>query len=177
MKKNVFIAIRMAGIAGQSKLAGIFRYLSERYGDSPPWNIELMRTHHDVTHESVNNAIKRGVDGFIASIPGIEDSLEGLTKNEIPAVLADMKTFAFENREKNIAFIHNSAADIGREGALYFLQQGIARSYAFLHAENKPYWSEARFAAFRDTLVDNGFWCNEIHSPEEALKLILKNVK
>lgn len=171
MKKNVFIALRMAGIAGQSKLAGIFRYLSERYGETPPWNIELMRTRFDVTSESVNNAITRGVDGFIASIPGIEDSLEGLTKNEIPTVLADMKPCALKSRNKNIALIHNSAADIGREGALYFLQQGIARSYAFLHAEDKPYWSEARFTAFRDTLIDNGLWCCEIHSPKDALKL------
>ena len=65
MKKKVFIALRMAGIAGQSKLAGIFRYLSERYGETPPWNIELMRTRFDVTSESVNNAIKRGVDGLV----------------------------------------------------------------------------------------------------------------
>ena len=28
-KKKVFIALKMAGIAGQGKLAGIFRYLNE----------------------------------------------------------------------------------------------------------------------------------------------------
>jgi LacI family transcriptional regulator len=104
-------------------------------------------------------------------MPGIEDSLEGLTKNEIPTVLSDMKPCALESRKKNLALIHNSASDIGHEAAIYFLQQGIARSYAFLHAEDKPYWSEARFAAFRDTLIDNGLWCCEIHSPKDALKL------
>ena len=145
--------------------------MSEHYGEAHPWNIELVRTHLEVTQESVSAALRRGIDGFIASIPGIENSLGVLDRTEIPGVLADMKPSAMENRKNNLALIHNSASEIGREAAHYFMQQGIARSYAFLHAEDKPYWSEARFTAFRDTLVDNGLWCHEIHSPEEALKL------
>lgn len=171
MKKNVFIGLRMAGIAGQSKLAGIFRYLSEHYGETPPWNIELVRTRFEATKETIKTALARGIDGFISSIPGIEDSFEDLAKTDIPVVLADMEPGSLKKRKNNLAFIHNSAADIGNKGALYFIQQGIARSYAFLHAENKPNWSKARFAAFRDTLMENGFWCNEVHTPEEVLKL------
>ena len=36
-KKKVLVALKMAGIAGQDKLAGVFRYLNERYGARSPW--------------------------------------------------------------------------------------------------------------------------------------------
>ena len=45
----------MAGIAGQSKLAGIFRYLTERYGETHPWNIELVRSRLEVTQENITS--------------------------------------------------------------------------------------------------------------------------
>jgi LacI family transcriptional regulator len=171
MKKKVFIALRMAGIAGQSKLAGIFRYLAERYGETHPWNIELVRSRLEVTQENITSAIESGVDGFIASIPGIENALNSLANSEIPAVLADMSTSSFECRKKNLAVIHNSAMEIGREAAFYFMRQGIARAYAFIHAQGKPEWSQKRFSAFRDILADNGHWCAELNTPEDVSRL------
>ena len=48
-KKKVFIALKMSGISGQEKLAGIFRYLKEKYADSTPWEIRLVRTHRELT--------------------------------------------------------------------------------------------------------------------------------
>ena len=43
MRKKVVIALKMAGVAGQNKLAGIFRYLSERYPDDPSEALKLKR--------------------------------------------------------------------------------------------------------------------------------------
>ena len=34
--RKVLIALKMAGISGQNKMAGIFRYLNERYGERSP---------------------------------------------------------------------------------------------------------------------------------------------
>ena len=56
-KKKVFIALKMAGIAGQGKLAGIFRYVKERYGESPPWDVQLVRTRSELTRDAVCHAI------------------------------------------------------------------------------------------------------------------------
>ena len=36
-RKKVFIALKMSGIAGQAKLAGIFRYLNKKYNDNSIW--------------------------------------------------------------------------------------------------------------------------------------------
>ena len=52
-KKKVFIALKMSGIAGQEKLAGIFRYLKEEYADSIPWEIQLVRTQGELTQGTV----------------------------------------------------------------------------------------------------------------------------
>jgi LacI family transcriptional regulator len=171
MKKKVFIALKMSGIAGQSKLAGIFRYLSERYGETHPWNIDLVRSRSEVTSDTIEAALKRGTDGVIASIIGIENSIKILATSDIPTVLDDMSAELFKCRKTNLAVIHNSATEIGREAAFYFMRQGIPRAYAFIHAEGKPGWSEERFSAFRDVLADNGHWCAELHHPEEFSRL------
>lgn len=171
MKKKVFIALRMAGIAGQYKLAGIFRYLSERYGEKHPWDIELVRTRSEVTGEFVADALKRGANGFIVSIPGIESELKLMAEKPIPVILLDMTIDSFENRKSNLTVIRTSADKIGREAALYLMRQGISRSYAFLHAKGVPYWSKGRFNGFRDTLSENGHWCTEIHSAKEMPRL------
>lgn len=171
MKKKVFIALKMSGIAGQSKLAGIFRYLSERYGETHPWNIDLVRSRSEVTPDTIEAALKRGTDGVIASIIGIENSIKILATSDIPTVLDDMSAELFKCRKTNLAVIHNSATEIGREAAFYFMRQGIPRAYAFIHAEGKPGWSKERFSAFRDVLADNGHWCAELHHPEEFSRL------
>ena len=121
MKKKVFIALKMSGIAGQSKLAGIFRYLSERYGETHPWNIDLVRSRSEVTSDTIEAALKRGTDGVIASMIGIENSIKILTTSDIPTVLDDMSAELFKCRKTNLAVIHNSATEIGREAAFYFM--------------------------------------------------------
>lgn len=161
----------MSGIAGQSKLAGIFRYLSERYGETHPWNIDLVRSRSEVTSDTIEAALKRGTDGVIASMIGIENSIKILATSDIPTVLDDMSAELFKCRKTNLAVIHNSATEIGREAAFYFMRQGIPRAYAFIHAEGKPGWSKERFSAFRDVLADNGHWCAELHHPEEFSRL------
>ena len=66
MRKKVFIALRMAGIAGQEKLSGIFRYLGEKHD----WDITLVRTAAEFTPSRLKTALKEDYDGFIVSTPG-----------------------------------------------------------------------------------------------------------
>ena len=56
-KRKVFIALKMAGIAGQDKLAGVFRYLNERYGERSPWDVRLVRTGSELTADVLRAAI------------------------------------------------------------------------------------------------------------------------
>ena len=108
-KKKVFIALKMAGIAGQGKLAGIFRYLNEQYGESPPWEVQLVRTRGELTRDAICHAIGNGTDGFIVSIPDAEDAVPPLAGAGIPTIVMDIHSAALEMRSANIAFIRNSA--------------------------------------------------------------------
>ena len=170
-KKKVFIALKMAGIAGQGKLAGIFRYLNEQYGESPPWEVQLVRTRGELTRDAICHAIEDGTDGFIVSIPDAEDAVPPLAGARIPTIVMDIHSAALERRSANIVFIRNSADAIGREAAHFLLGQGHARSYAFLHSDPVTDWSRARFDSFRQILSDSGLWCEEIFAPDAAAKL------
>ena len=170
-QRKVLIALKMSGIAGQSKLAGVFRYLNERYGDRPPWNVRLIRTRDELTAETVRQAIAERTDGFIVSNPDAIDSVSPLAKASTPTVVMDMHVLPLERRREKIAFIRNSGDEIGNAAADYLMGQGTARTYAFLHADPVTDWSRARFDAFRRRLNGCGLWCEELHSPEQALKL------
>lgn len=170
-KKKVLVALKMAGIAGQEKLAGIFHYLNERYGERSPWDVRLVRTRVELTADVLRAAISDGTDGFIVSIPDTEDAVGPLAETSIPTIVMDIHAGALEERNENIAFIRNSAEDIGRKAAHFLLGQGVAHSYAFLHSDPMMDWSRARFAAFRNALNDAGLWCEEMFEPAAAAQL------
>ena len=170
-KRKVFIALKMAGIAGQGKLAGVFRYLREKCGDRSPWDIQLVRTRAEFTESAVRQAVADGTDGFIVSIPDADDAVPLLAEAKTPTIVMDIHSAALERRAGNIAFIRNSADAIGHEAAHFLVGQGRARSYAFLHPEPITDWSQTRFAAFKRTLNDNGLWCEELFAPDAVVKL------
>lgn len=175
MRKKVLIALRMAGVAGQEKFAGLFRFLRESHGDESPWDVQLVRTTAEFSPEVVERALERGVDGFIVSIPEARDANRLVAKSNVPTVVMDISSAPLESYRDNIVFLRNSGEEIGREAARYFIGQGRARSYGFLHATGPhglpPDWSLSRHASFRETLRDSGFWCAEFFEPATAAKL------
>ena len=170
-KKKVFIALKMSGIAGQEKLAGIFRYLKEKYAENIPWAIQLVRTQGELTQDAVKQAISDGTDGFIVSIPDTEAAVMPLADMNTPTIIMDIHSTALAQRDDNITFIRNSADKIGAEAAHFLLRQGISRKYAFLHSDPITDWSRARFESFKRTLNDNGHWCEEIFDCATIAKL------
>ena len=130
MRKKVLVALRMAGAAGQGKLAGVFRYLRERHGDTQHWDMRLVRTHYEFTKEAVEQAIADGCDGFIVSIPDANGAVQPIAATSIPAIVMDMRDDALEARKSNIVFIRNSAEKIARAAADFLVGQGMARTYA-----------------------------------------------
>lgn len=167
MRKKVFIALRMAGIAGQEKLSGIFRALGENHD----WDLTLVRTAAEFTPARMKSALNEGYDGFIVSIPDTEETAALLASTDIPTVVMDIHSAGLELRRKRIVFIRNSAEEIGRTAANHLLAIGTCRSYAFVHNPSVMQWSIDRCKAFRETLRDNGFWCHELKSPEGLEKL------
>ena len=167
MRKKVFIALRMAGIAGQEKLSGIFRFL----GDNHDWDIRLVRTAGEFTAGAVKEAIAARYNGFIVSIPGTEKSASILAATDIPTVVMDIHSPILAVRQKNLVFIRNSSDEIGSTAAQHLLSIGKCRSYAFVHNPSVLQWSVDRCRAYRETLRDNGFWCHELKTPDGIQKL------
>jgi len=161
MRKKVFIALKMAGIAGQEKLAGIFRFL----GDDHDWDVTLVRTAAEFTPARMRDALKARYDGFIVSIPDSEKTAVLLANSDIPTVVMDIHDPSLAARKKNIVFIRNDSEAIGRAAADFLLSTGRCRSYAFIQNPSVAEWSVDRFRAFRTTLNDRGFWCHDLPEP------------
>jgi len=151
--RRVVVALRMAGIAGQDKLNGIFNFLSE----GRRWQLIIYRTKHEFTAEVVKHELSRGTDGFIVGIPGTEDALGVLSATDIPTVVMNVSGGGIEKRTKNIAFVKSDSQTVGREAAHALLRQGVYRSYGYAGYRTDDDWSRERGTAFRDVLENAGF--------------------
>ena len=157
----------MAGIAGQQKLSGIFRFLGENHD----WDITLVRTAAEFTPMRMKTALESGYDGFIVSIPDTERTAALLASTDIPTIVMDIHSPRLSARRTRIVFIRHSSEEIGRAAANHLLAIGKCRSYAFVHNPSVMQWSIDRCKAFRETLRDNGFWCHEMKTPEGLQRL------
>ena len=151
--RRVVVALRMAGIAGQDKLNGIFDYLSA----GRRWQLIIYRTKHEFTAEVVEHELKRGTDGFIVGIPGVDDALTRLARADVPTVVMNVSCGGIERRESGIAFVKSDSAAVGHEAANALLKQGIYKSYGYAGYRTDDDWSVERGRAFRDTLDEAGF--------------------
>ena len=84
--RRVVVALRMAGIAGQDKLNGIFDHLSSGHR----WQLIIYRTRQEFTSETVRREISLGTHGFIVGIPDAEDALAELASVEVPTVVMNV---------------------------------------------------------------------------------------
>ena len=151
--RRVVVALRMAGIAGQDKLNGIFDFLSE----GRRWQLIIYRTKHEFTADVVEHELSRGTDGFIVGIPGTDDALGVLAATDIPTVVLNVSGGDIEQRKGRIAFIKSDSQAVGREAAHALLKQGIYKSYGYAGYRTDDDWSRERGTAFRDALEKAGF--------------------
>ena len=165
--KRVFIALRMAGVAGRDKLSGVFRFL----GESHDWDITLVRTAAEFTSGRMRRALVEGYDGFVVSIPDTEKTAALLAATDVPTIVMDIHDPSLSARERNVVFIRNSPDEIGRAAADHLLAVGRCRSYAFVHCPVAREWSVDRFRAFRETLRDSGLWAHELNEPSDLKDL------
>ena len=150
--RQVVVALRMAGIAGQDKLNGIFSYLNEGHR----WSLSIYRTQNEFTPETVRMEIARGADGFLVGLPGTTDALAEIAKSDIPAVLLNLPAGPFEKRGKS-AIVKSDAEDVGRMAADALLSQGVYKCYGYAGYRTDDDWSRERGRAFRTALDKAGF--------------------
>ena len=151
--KHIVVALRMAGIAGQDKLSGIFEYLSQ----GPRWNLAIYRTRHEFTAQTVRDELALGASGFIVGIPETEDALASLARTDNPVILMNVAPGPLFRRKSGCVLVKSDAEAVGREAARALLAQGVYKSYAFAGYRTDDDWSRERGRAYRDTLQDAGF--------------------
>ena len=151
--RHVVVALRMAGIAGQDKLNGIFSYLN----DGHRWMLSIYRTQHEFTAKTVRDEIAKGTDGFLVGIPGTADALAEIARSDVPAVLLNVDGGRLTKRRKGIAMVKSNAEDVGRQAANALISQGVYKAYGYVGYRTDDDWSRARGRAFRDALEKAGF--------------------
>jgi LacI family transcriptional regulator len=151
--RRVVVALRMAGIAGQDKLNGIFEHLSAGHR----WQLIIYRTAQEFTTEVVQHELERKADGFIVGIPETDDALSCLSTLAIPTVLLNVTADCIRKKRKDIAFVKSDSAAVGREAAQTLLRQGVYKSYGYAGYRTNDDWSRERGTAFRDALESAGF--------------------
>ena len=151
--RHIVVALRMAGIAGQDKLNGIFEYLSEGHR----WSLSIYRSRHEFTPDAVRLEIAKGADGFILGIPGTEDAIAEIAKTDLPAIVLNISPSALAQRQSGYVLIKSDSDAIGREAAHTLLSQGVFKSYGYAGYRTNDDWSVERGKAFRDTLQKAGF--------------------
>ena len=146
--KKVVIAVRMAGVPGRRKLAGVFRWLDEH---DEHWDIRFVRTQEYFTPKFVRSLSSAGIDGVIASFPDAREANVELERSGIPAVILDPREVSrFPARRRSLAWLQSDAAAIGRVAAEHLKVQGRFRSYGYVHDRARSVWSEGRAAAFAE---------------------------
>ena len=144
---RVAVAIPLASIAGQRKIAGIFSTL-RKISD---WDIRIFRTQEEI------NRVFRGdffadFDGVIYS--GIYDRgvFAKFAQYPKPLVVMDQEPSELRKRTAPTVVIRNSAAEIVGAAKRYLADVGQFQSSAFIHERHSKDWSNARAAAFAETM-------------------------
>ena len=164
--RHVVVALRMAGIAGQDKLNGVFEFLSRGHR----WALSIYRTRHEFTAEAVRRELARGAEGFIVGIPETDDALAVLADARVPVVVMNIAGGGLERRASGLAFVKSDSRTVGREAAAELLREGVYRSYGYVGYRTDEDWSRDRGRAFRDALAENGFvgrMFDRTHHPDD----------
>ena len=144
--KKVVLAVRMAGIPGRRKLAGVFRYLEEQ---QEHWDIRFVRTQEYFTRQFVESLVKAGVDGVIASFPDAREANVALEGSDIPMVILDPRDVTrFPRNRRAVVWLQSDSVAIGRAAAAHLITQGRFSSYGFVHDRARSTWSKTREGAF-----------------------------
>jgi LacI family transcriptional regulator len=153
--RRVVVALRMAGIAGQDKLNGIFDHLSSGHR----WQLIIYRTRQEFTAATVRHEMSLGTNGFIVGIPDADDALAELAALDVPTVVMNVSGGGIEKRRRNVAHVKSDSVSVGRTAALTLMRQGVYKSYAYAGYRSDSDWSRERGRAFAEELGRDGLGC------------------
>ena len=144
--RRVLVFLGLSNVAGQRHLAGIF----QRLRGQPGVAVEFIRDSDWMTEARFEKLLGRDCDGVIVGCPGLNAErrwiVEKLIRRQIPTV-------AFEFRDpppdaRHFAVVNTDNRQIGEAAALHFHYAGGFRTFAYVHAPERPAWSRERAQEF-----------------------------
>lgn len=146
-RKKVILGLRLEGIIGRRLLTGILSYL-DAVND---WDIRFAYGIQD---------LKRMIpdaDGLLVDHLSDEVEFRQLLDAPLPIVRFNTKVPPTSNAQH--AFVHVDDGAIGFAAANYLLSLGSFRSFGFVPAHGRRFWSEKRGRAFALRLHQRGHDC------------------
>ena len=143
--RKVLLSPKLEGKAGRAHLAGILAYLDAGH----VWDVEIVRSASELTPDAVENAIARGADGFLLSIPAPEkhrETMRILEASRVPAVILDCH--ADRAKRGRFSYVGFDTGAIVAAGLDYFSKKLPGAHVAFVPDASGEGWSLARRAAF-----------------------------
>ena len=138
--RRVAIVLRMSGTAGRDILSGIFHFTRQ----SANWHTRLFQMPDEFTPEAFQTEMTIGLDGIIASEPGLDETARLVCASDVPVSFIGDAGPILSRRKSHIAFTRNDDELVGRMGARYLASLGSHRTYGFVPTVSNQYWSISR---------------------------------
>ena len=148
-RPQVVVALLTQGVAGREKLDGVIAE-ARRLGG---WRLSIYRSEAEFSAETVRMEIESGAEGFVVGLPEARGAMSALARSEVPVVLIDIASAALERRGRDVAFINNDPAEIGRAAAEEMLATGNRASYGYVGWRRDEAWSVERGRAYAEALA------------------------
>ena len=144
---NITLCVNLAHGGWRDFLSGFL----ESSRSNARWSLRIIDP-ADFTPKKIDELERSGTDGIVAGHLG-DSVTRRLLDSSVPLVLIGSQSSAISRRTANLAFVHHDDVSIGEEGASALARLGNFGSWAFLPADEDPYWSELRRQGFSQSRV------------------------
>ena len=145
---KVVVGLKMQSYAGQRKLAGIFRFLSDKY----LWDLTLLRSTNELSLDFIERTNHK-TDGYLLSLHESAEVRRALIKTGKPIVYLDAVDLNSIPPDGTVSFLKIDQNAIGRTAANHLLGLSQFKTFAFVHAVGNPHWSVGRAEGFANALA------------------------
>lgn len=145
---NVLAVYTLIHSAGREHFSGVLEEMS----NTSNWHLTTIPPEKFRAQKRFVNERGDPFDGIILSMPGDYDTMGRIAASRIPAVLVDITDRRLSARRDAVSTVWTDNADVGRRAALHLLSRGSYRSAGFVHEFGRPFFSDERMAAFRQTM-------------------------
>ena len=149
---SVMAAFDLSSMAGQHRLSGLYRFLSENHD----WNLILLRSADQLTAGRIKEAARQKVDGFLIATLSNDKIRTLLRRIEVPTVFTDYPDKALERDFARCVFVFDDNSSLANAAVRHFLTQGKCRSYGYAEADNIHPWNIVRGERFVAGMAAHG---------------------